>query len=146
MRTRPLQPPAFAPQPVIVDPGGGSAARNVISVGPVRGPTTTPLTGVGVGLGAGVGTTIGVAPSPQPSARRAARTGRDPVVALERLLVRCYTHAAIHCVLPHDLPPLSGARPAVVDSVTRRSCRGCEKPRRCRRVTNRRRVTRRNTR
>jgi hypothetical protein len=35
MRTRPLHPPAFAPQPVIVDPGGGSAATNVISVGPV---------------------------------------------------------------------------------------------------------------
>src|SRR5512139_107659 len=82
MRTRPLQPLAFEPQPAIVEPGGGSADTKVISVAPVWGPTTTPVPGGGVrvGVGVGVGTTVGV-PSPQPGEKTATRhranTSRD---------------------------------------------------------------------
>ena len=71
MRTRPAHPLVFEPQPAIVDPGAGSAERNVIRVGPVLGPTTTPAGGgvTLVGVGLGVPTTVGV-PSPQPVASR----------------------------------------------------------------------------
>ena len=97
MRTRPLHPLAFAPQPAMVEPGGGSAARNVISVRPVWGPTTTSLEGVGEKPGAGVvgtgeGTTVGV-PSPQPDATRAAmpRATARPGGRTGWILDPCYT-------------------------------------------------------